>query len=63
LIDQLHNEGFTHCGIATRKEAAPKSESDILTIDCGQKGIVVQADQLRGKDAKFAEVRETLWAR
>ena len=35
---------------------------EVLAINCGQKGIVIQADQFRGKDAQAVEVMENLEA-
>ena len=60
LLEHLRDEGFTHCTISTRKEATPSIETDVLVIDCGQKGIIVQADQFRGKDVQAVEVMENL---
>jgi hypothetical protein len=62
LLDHLRDEGFTHCTISTRKESAPTVETDVLAINCGQKGIVVQADQSRGKNLQTVQVTENLEA-
>lgn len=62
LLEHLRDEGFTHCTISTRKEPTPSIETDVLVIDCGQKGIIVQADQFRGKDVQAVEVMENLEA-
>jgi hypothetical protein len=62
LLDHLRDEGFTHCTISTRKAPTPNVETEVLAINCGQKGIVVQADQFRGKDAQAVEVMEDLEA-
>ncbi len=62
LLDHLRDEGFTHCSISTRKAPTPNVETEVLGIDCGQKGIVVQADSFRGKDAQGVEVMENLEA-
>jgi hypothetical protein len=62
LLDHLRDEGFTHCTISTRKAPTPNVETEVLGINCGQKGIIVQADQLRGKEAQAVEVMENLEA-
>ncbi|PYV82381.1 MAG: hypothetical protein DMG93_12080 [Acidobacteria bacterium] len=63
LLDQLRNEGFTNCTISTRKAPTPSVETEVLGFDCGQKGIVVQADVYRGKDARAVLVMENLQAK
>lgn len=63
LLDHLRDEGFTHCTISTRKSPTPDVETEVLGIDCGQKGIVVQADKYRGKDDQVITVMENLEAR
>jgi hypothetical protein len=60
LISHLHDEGFTHCTISTRQEPSPNVETEVLGINCGQKGVVVQAD--RRKDAQGVQVIEDLEA-
>jgi hypothetical protein len=62
LLDHLRDEGFTHCTISTRKAPTPTVETEVLGINCGQKGIIVQADQFRGKGAQAVEVLENLEA-
>jgi hypothetical protein len=62
LLDHLRDEGFTHCTISTRKAPTPSIETEVLAINCGQKGIVVQADQFRGKDIQAVQVMENLEA-
>jgi hypothetical protein len=62
LIDHLRDEGFTHCTIATRKAPTPKVETEVLFIDCGQKGVTVKALQFRGKEFKGVELKENLEA-
>ena len=62
LLDHLRDEGFTHCTISTRKAPTPSVETEVLGIDCGQKGIVVQADQFRGKEVQAVRVMENLEA-
>jgi hypothetical protein len=62
LLDHLRDEGFTHCMISTRKAPTPSLETEVLGIKCGQKGIIVQADQMRGKEGQAVEVLENLEA-
>jgi hypothetical protein len=62
LLDHLRDEGFTHCTISARKAPTPSVETEVLGIDCGQKGIVVQADQFRGKEVQAVRVMENLEA-
>lgn len=62
LLDHLREEGFTHCTISTRKAPTPNVETEVLGINCGQKGIIVQADRFRGKDGQAVEVLENLQA-
>jgi hypothetical protein len=62
LIDHLQDEGFTHCTISTRKAPTPNVETEVLGISCGQKGIIVQADQARQKEFKMVQVVESLEA-
>jgi hypothetical protein len=62
LIDRLQDEGFTHCTISTRKTPTPNVETEVLGISCGQKGIIVQADQAREKEFKVVQVVESLEA-
>jgi hypothetical protein len=62
LLDHLRDEGFTHCTISTRKAPTPSIETEVLAINCGQKGIVVQAGQFRGKDVQTVQVMENLEA-
>jgi hypothetical protein len=62
LIDQLRDEGFANCTIATRKEPTPSVETEVIGINCGQKGIIVQADQIRNKDVRTVDVLENLEA-
>ena len=62
LIDHLRDEGFTHCTISTRKAPTPSVETEVLGISCGQKGIIVQADQVRGKEVQTVQVVENLEA-
>jgi hypothetical protein len=62
LMDHLRDEGFTNCTISTRKISSPNDEADVIGINCGQKGIVVQADQVRGKGVQTVQVTENLEA-
>jgi hypothetical protein len=62
LLDHLRDEGFTHCTISTRKAPTPNVETEVLGINCGQKGIIVQADQFRGKEGQEVVVLENLEA-
>lgn len=62
LLDHLRDEGFTQCMISTRKVPTPSVETEVLGIDCGQKGVVVQADRFQGKDVKAVLVTENLEA-
>lgn len=62
LLDHLRDEGFAHCTISTRKAPTPNVETEVLGISCGQKGLIVQADQFRGKEAQAVEVMENLEA-
>src|ERR1039458_5149120 len=62
LLDHLRDEGFTHCTISTRKAPTPNVETEGLALNGGQKGIIVQADQFRRKDAQAVEVMENLEA-
>ena len=60
LLDHLRNEGFTSCTVSTNKTPTPSDEIEELAFDCGQKGIVVQADKVRGKEYQFVRVTENL---
>ncbi len=60
MLDHLRDEGFTNCSVSTSKTATPSDEIEDLAFDCGQKGIVVQAQQVRGKGAQFVQVMENL---
>lgn len=62
LLDHLRDEGFTHCSITTREAPTPDVETEVLGINCGQKGIIVQADHFRGKDTQTVVVMENLEA-
>jgi hypothetical protein len=62
VLDHLRDEGFTHCSISTRKAPTPSVETEVLGISCGQKGIIVQADQVRGKVVQTVQVVENLEA-
>lgn len=62
LLDHLRDEGFMDCTISTRKAPTPNVETEVLVINCGQKGIIVQADQFRGKEGQAVEVLENLEA-
>lgn len=62
LLNHLRDEGFTHCTISTRKAPTPNVETEVLGISCGQKGIIVQADKMRGKEVQTVEVLENLEA-
>jgi len=62
LLDHLRDEGFTHCTISTRKVPTPNVETEVLGISCGQKGIIVQADQVRGREVQAVQVLENLEA-
>jgi hypothetical protein len=62
LLDHLRDEGFTHCTISTRKAPTPSVETEVLGIKCGQKGIIVQAEKMRGREGQSMEVLENLEA-
>jgi len=49
LLDHLRDEGFTRCVISTRKAPTPNVETEVLAINCGQKGIIVQDLSISGK--------------
>lgn len=62
LMDHLRDEGFTHCTISTRKAPTPSVETEVIGIKCGQKGIIVQTDQMRGKEGQTVLLMENLEA-
>jgi len=43
ILDHLHEEGFSKCSVFTRKENQPDRDHDILAINCGLKGISLDA--------------------
>ena len=47
LLDRFREEGFSHCSVSTRKESRPESDHDILAINCGFKGISLDASRSR----------------
>ena len=60
LLNHLQEEGFSHCLISTRNVPSPTNEAEVISIDCGQKGIIVQSDHIRGTDARMVDVMENL---
>jgi hypothetical protein len=42
-LDHLREQGFTRCSVFSRKENGPDIEHDILSINCGVKGITLDA--------------------
>jgi hypothetical protein len=62
LMDHLRDEGFANCAISTRKESTPNAETEVIGVSCGQKGFIVQADQMRGKEVQIVQVMENLEA-
>jgi hypothetical protein len=62
LIDHLRDEGFAHCTISTRNAPTPSVETEVIGIKCGQKGIIVQTDQVRGKEVQTVLLMENLEA-
>ena len=43
ILAHLHKEGFSKCSLSTRKENQPAKDHDILVINCGFKGISLDA--------------------
>jgi len=43
LLERLSQEGFSRCYISAHKENRPENEHDILAINCGFKGISLDA--------------------
>jgi hypothetical protein len=42
-LDHLREQGFSKCSVFSRKENEPDMEHDILSINCGAKGITLDA--------------------
>jgi hypothetical protein len=64
LLDRLHSEGFSHCSVASSKEAyaAEEQERDVISIDCGQKRIVISTDRglRQGQEYQGVDIGEVI---
>lgn len=47
LLDRFREEGFAKCSASTRKQNRPEGDHDILAINCGSKGITLDASHSR----------------
>ena len=43
VLDHLREEGYSKCSASTRKANQPDSDHDILALNCGSKGVTVDA--------------------
>jgi hypothetical protein len=62
ILDDLRKEGFSRCSVSNRKENQPDREHDILAINCGFKGISLDASLShdQGESATGVDVYEEI---
>ena len=62
LLARFREEGFSKCSVSTRKENRPEGDHDILAINCGLKGISLDASlsQFQGQPVTGVDVYEEI---
>ena len=62
ILDNMREEGFSKCSVSTRKQRQPERDHDILAINCGLKGITLDASlgHYQGEPVTGVEVYEEI---
>lgn len=62
VLDRFREEGISNCSVSTRKQNQAEGDHDILAINCGSKGVTVDASlgHYQGENVTGVDVYEEI---